>query len=580
MKKVLMLGIGILFAFSLYAQEGYLSEFVSEWRGDTAVIIEGTNTLGGALQNDTLCPDEGRVYLLTSNCTYSLAQYPSHNTQSGKKVEILGDYNNPVKTNTQMDPLLPVICGYDWSGGGIRVLGDVTVKNCAIVVASASGSLGWAFWALATPYAKLTLDNCVLERNRWVFVTSNDAPNTSLFIKNCYFTNMIGQSCRRNGGVFDNVNYVTDTIWVENSTHVWAQGMVYKFRSYQVEFAYFNHNTFVNISNDVFENCGYVTNLAVTNNIFVNCNVQPYFPGLDAGETDPDGLPTGLVNVDTLTEQHEQKIQRAYITNNLVYWDSKLLDIADIANDQQISGHTDWVSQMIKMNDRTQQLFNDDVNYPFLTEGSWIEGVCPSFANPRNLLTDLVDTLKTFSLACLPENSPAVLPDFRFNLVGSEFYNYPDWPVAVDLSYTDSDLLTAGLYGYPLGDLDWFPANKANWLEIRQNEIDHIVGVLKNGPGGVEAKDLAPRKFVVHQNYPNPFNPVTKLTFELPTSGKVTVKVYNLLGQEVATLLNNEYKNAGSVSVDFDGSSLASGVYIYTVKFGDMSVSKKMILMK
>lgn len=79
-------------------------------------------------------------------------------------------------------------------------------------------------------------------------------------------------------------------------------------------------------------------------------------------------------------------------------------------------------------------------------------------------------------------------------------------------------------------------------------------------PGAI---DLNPAKFSLNQNYPNPFNPTTTITFSLPSEGIVTVKVYNMLGQEVATLLDHELVTAGSADVEFNGNTLASGVYFY-----------------
>lgn len=88
-----------------------------------------------------------------------------------------------------------------------------------------------------------------------------------------------------------------------------------------------------------------------------------------------------------------------------------------------------------------------------------------------------------------------------------------------------------------------------------------------------------PAKYHISQNYPNPFNPRTSITFDLPATGNVSLKVYNLLGEEVAELLNGEMK-AGSYTVDFDASKLSSGVYFYKFVSGNFTSVKKMILMK
>ncbi|MGE5680952.1 MAG: T9SS type A sorting domain-containing protein [Bacillota bacterium] len=79
--------------------------------------------------------------------------------------------------------------------------------------------------------------------------------------------------------------------------------------------------------------------------------------------------------------------------------------------------------------------------------------------------------------------------------------------------------------------------------------------------------------------YPNPFNPVTTLEFNIPAAGKVELKVYDVLGKEVATLVNEERK-AGNYKVQFNASSLPSGIYLCRMSAGKYSVTKKVALLK
>jgi hypothetical protein len=88
-----------------------------------------------------------------------------------------------------------------------------------------------------------------------------------------------------------------------------------------------------------------------------------------------------------------------------------------------------------------------------------------------------------------------------------------------------------------------------------------------------------PNEFALSQNYPNPFNPATTFSFDVPKAAHVTLAVYNVLGQEVARLLDTE-REAGTYTVEFDGSSLASGVYFYRLSAGDFTDTKKMLLVK
>ncbi len=92
--------------------------------------------------------------------------------------------------------------------------------------------------------------------------------------------------------------------------------------------------------------------------------------------------------------------------------------------------------------------------------------------------------------------------------------------------------------------------------------------------------NFVPKKFFVEQNYPNPFNPTTNIKFGIPTEQMVDLRIYNILGQEVAVLVNNEIKSAGTYTYAFDATKLSTGTYIYRIQTGENVVSKKMLLIK
>ncbi len=112
---------------------------------------------------------------------------------------------------------------------------------------------------------------------------------------------------------------------------------------------------------------------------------------------------------------------------------------------------------------------------------------------------------------------------------------------------------------------------------------DHITTVIQDGDNSL------PREFILHQNYPNPFNPTTKIKFVISTNnspllggvggGLTTLKVYDILGREVATLLNKPLP-AGTHEVEFDAAGLPSGVYFYKLTAGKFTETKKMILLR
>ena len=106
------------------------------------------------------------------------------------------------------------------------------------------------------------------------------------------------------------------------------------------------------------------------------------------------------------------------------------------------------------------------------------------------------------------------------------------------------------------------------------NSIEGVTGKLTN-----ESITNIPAEFALTQNYPNPFNPSTTINYDLPSSNFVTLKIYDLVGKEVATLVN-EKLDAGRYSATFNGSNLASGMYFYKISAGEFTFVRKMVLIK
>jgi hypothetical protein len=91
--------------------------------------------------------------------------------------------------------------------------------------------------------------------------------------------------------------------------------------------------------------------------------------------------------------------------------------------------------------------------------------------------------------------------------------------------------------------------------------------------------EIAPKEFVLYQNYPNPFNPITKIKYSIPKESVVTIKVFDILGNEVRTLIS-EKQEQGNYEIDFEGGDLASGIYLYKMQAGTFSQVKKMLILK
>ena len=135
----------------------------------------------------------------------------------------------------------------------------------------------------------------------------------------------------------------------------------------------------------------------------------------------------------------------------------------------------------------------------------------------------------------------------------------------------------------------WYDVSEQKWALYNEDLADYTVGIKYNiyvaNSSGIptaveeEKNPATVSNFELQQNYPNPFNPTTQIRFSLPEQSQVTLKVYNILGKEIATLVN-DVKSAGVHEINFDGSGLASGVYFYTLQTGKFTQTHKMILMK
>ena len=169
-------------------------------------------------------------------------------------------------------------------------------------------------------------------------------------------------------------------------------------------------------------------------------------------------------------------------------------------------------------------------------------------------------------------------------LPGSYSYlnTYDDYTPTDTVSYIDyTTIISCGFvneneryYRYKVTAVDSYDD------ESVQSDFVSTQGAATTGGGGKpNSNNTEPIKFNLSQNYPNPFNPVTEIKYSIPVNTFVTLNVYNMLGQNVGSLVN-EYKNAGNYSVIFDGTNLSSGIYFYTIEAGNYNASKKMVLIK
>jgi outer membrane protein assembly factor BamB len=147
----------------------------------------------------------------------------------------------------------------------------------------------------------------------------------------------------------------------------------------------------------------------------------------------------------------------------------------------------------------------------------------------------------------------------------------------------DTVIISHNYPGDRINSVNVIPSIDGNLsYELLAGTLEGIVACFSGGTDFVtntEINEVIPTDYSLSQNYPNPFNPSTKIEFKIPESGLVNLKIYDLLGREVKTLVNEEMQT-GIYKIDFDASGLASGIYFYTLNAGGFNSTKKMVLLK
>lgn len=210
----------------------------------------------------------------------------------------------------------------------------------------------------------------------------------------------------------------------------------------------------------------------------------------------------------------------------------------------------------------------------------WIGGSAPPLQWPSNWLFS--DTTSGGTLLRLYDDGT-----HSDVTAGDKIYSVmlsfpPGSPTSVDFKYgavfDGVDTLNGGVSyldneaGFGLNHS--LPLNVNGGDVTQENAFGDQATAVEQVPG-----NSVPRTYTLSQNYPNPFNPTTNIVYTVPKSGQVTLKVYNILGQQVATLFQG-FQNTGKYIATFDAAKLASGVYLYRLQAGNTTLTKKMLLMK
>jgi len=420
------------------------------------------------------------------------------------------------------------------------------------------------------------------------------AKHARLTFENCYFRNCTDTHFRYYGRAvsfpFGTQDWHIDSLSFVNTTFA-NMGYVYMQEGAEyADYVKFNHCTFLNTIQFSLES-GWWHWLSVTNSVFVNMFMFGHLPGgsntAEADSSTPNG---GTVNIDSIGSANfsfavpfTESQRHILFANNSYYTDQWLREYMAPRSASNPTGgnpYSDTASyanipqpQPI-MSAKTMAFFNDKSVWPYISMKNVYDSTNPGFLIPP---TNIVG-IKSFLLRKWTDNSDttwAFDPHSDVNQV---------WPMNEQLRYSNATLRTAGMGGFPLGDLSrwWkaFPSIYSDWKAQAATEDQTITDWLTNGVTGVEEDAVgSPLKFELGQNYPNPFNPTTQISYSVPQQSHVTLKVFNVLGMEVATLFSG-LQDAGQHAATFDATKFSSGVYFYRLQAGNLSITKKMVFMK
>jgi len=376
----------------------------------------------------------------------------------------------------------------------------------------------------------------------------------SFYITNCEFRNIQSQAGFPTNIIFaeaaDTLQFVNNTFFAI-AFGVWGNDNLRYFQ--------FKHNTMVG--------CAWMPlRIYQADSAYISDNIfyDTYAWGYDSTSIKNGGVgnePPAVIVFDSLFQfslppyTWTEAGRNIVVENNAYFWQTSIDSTITAIN----STATDYVVAPTWMDSHTQAMFADKTSWPGLSASNNVNtdpGFSASIVDPMvaglNLYTVARwnGTISTSPLWRQMVTNPANV----FGSVATNWAQTQGYPVPENLKYTAN---LTGSDGLPLGDLNWFP---------------EVMGIK-------QTNNVIPEKFILKQNYPNPFNPTTNIKYSITKSGLVTLKIYNVLGQEVATLVNQDQR-PGNYVVDFNASNLASGVYMYRLESGNYSLTKKMVLLK
>jgi len=478
----------------------------------------------------------------------------------------------------------------------IQSFGDLTFKNIWFRYTDTQGNQVSSSIQLedqpGDKSEKIVCDGCIID---YAQVGANGGGSINVtadhFVgefKNSYFRNNVDPHFRYYGRAisfpYQSTGWHIDSVKFENTTFA---NMGYVLMQEGGEWSsnvQFNHCTFLNIAMFSLES-GWWQRISVTNSIFVNPFMYGYIPAQVPEGGDPNGGIFTITQVDSLGFEvpftdPERQILLANTSYKYQDWLLDWMQNNPYSKEMYQQRQEDMIPQPQPYLNESTIAFMDSTDsegnrvHPLMNRANNYIGVAPRFDEPATNR----DSLKVWLLKKWDDNTDA---DWSYNPESG--YNQ-NWPLPEDLSYENDTLNTGAMGGYPLGDLyHWYPDQYKDWASQRSDEWDRINTWLETGKDpeatAIDQPVAVPTGYELEQNYPNPFNPTTNITYSVPKTGNISLKVYNTVGRLVATLYQGK-RQAGNYTATFDASNLTSGVYFYRLKADGVSITKKLVLMK
>lgn len=418
--------------------------------------------------------------------------------------------------------------------------------------------------ATAAQGVNIVVDSCILKSVNGNLIRTDQAPRL-VKVTNCIFADMgyLGRSNLGAGKGIDLRAGSCDTLIMMHNTFVnWQDRIIRHFAStLNIDYMRFEHNTLVNgMSYHGFLSLGRVgRRMIIRNNLLIDAFAlgndsdavrQAEFT--DSGELDQWGFPRMTWVIANPNDSTNWTIQKNFYNISAAgqsFWDSASI-LPIVANPPLTAGSP----LTYKINSR---IGADSVTA--------FQNAAVTLPNIPNLMVNFMKWYRRPAASGGAGKTKVTTnwaAQFDFDRRG-----YVYWRDSLNCAYSTSNpLYTAGTFGYPVGDLKWFPTRYAQWL------ADPNTGV--NDP-----ENNVPASFVLAQNYPNPFNPVTNISYSVPRQARVTIEVFDVLGRKVATVVN-EMKEAGNHVASFDGAAISSGVYFYRLSAANEVLTRKMMVLK